>query len=233
VRQVLRWTTAEAAPQCDEVMRLQGLPRGAEPSPRVALLYDRAMEVFHATAQPRAVMSVISAPAFAGVYRGAGRNAPAGPLELILPGAEHLALFAATLGDAVTARVRSMFDRSEPAMGSMLDAIASASADRLASLLAPAMRTLVGAAPDAAVLGYSPGYCGWHVTGQQALFAHLAPGEIDITLNASCLMVPLKSVSGVLVAGPSDIHRFVPDFPFCSECADKPCRPRIASLAQG
>ena len=54
-----------------------------------------------------------------------------------------------------------------------------------------------------------------------------------VTLNASCLMQPLKSVSGVLVAGERDIHDFVQDYDFCDVCTTHHCRLRITSLAAG
>jgi hypothetical protein len=116
----------------------------------------------------------------------------------------------------------------------MLDSVASAAADRLTALLGSLYPALNGGASanGTRVLAYSPGYCGWHVSGQRALFAFLDPGEIGVTLNASCLMEPLKSVSGVLVAGPARIHRFAPAFPFCPECREKPCHERIASLSR-
>jgi hypothetical protein len=80
------------------------------------------------------------------------------------------------------------------------------------------------------VLGYSPGYCGWHISGQKKLFAYLHPERIGITLNNSYLMTPLKSVTGVLVAGPPEIHRFKPDFPFCRHCRTYSCLERFKHL---
>jgi len=68
------------------------------------------------------------------------------------------------------------------------------------------------------------------VSGQRRLFARLRPEEIGIHLNSSFLMTPLTSVSGVLVGGTGDIHRFRPDFPFCEACATHECRPRMASV---
>lgn len=62
------------------------------------------------------------------------------------------------------------------------------------------------------------------------LFERLQPVEIGVTLAASCLMNPLKSVSGVLVAGPARVHRFRPTFPFCDACATHACRVRMASV---
>ena len=83
------------------------------------------------------------------------------------------------------------------------------------------------------MLPYSPGYCGWHVSGQGRLFGALCPEEIGIRLNASFLMQPLKSVSGVLVAGAPEIHDFDDDFDFCAECTTRECRVRIARALEG
>jgi hypothetical protein len=77
---------------------------------------------------------------------------------------------------------------------------------------------------------FSPGYCGWHVTGQKKLFAALHPEEIDITLTPSCLMKPLKSISGVIIAGDMEIFRFDDSFAFCAECSTHVCRERLATL---
>jgi hypothetical protein len=116
----------------------------------------------------------------------------------------------------------------------MLDSAASAAADRLTTLLGSHVAATTDDARDdeGRTLAYSPGYCGWHVSGQRALFAFLGPEEIGVTIRGSGLMEPLKSVSGVLVTGPRKIHRFAPGFPFCADCREKPCRERIAALSE-
>lgn len=49
---------------------------------------------------------------------------------------------------------------------------------------------------------YSPGYCGWHVSEQQKLFSLFPDGSpCGIRLTDSSLMVPIKSVSGVIGIG--------------------------------
>jgi hypothetical protein len=85
-------------------------------------------------------------------------------------------------------------------------------------------------ADDGAALRYSPGYCGWHVSGQKRLFRSLEPERIGITLTDSCLMQPLKSVSGVIVAGPKEVHRFSPNYSFCRHCETHSCRERLRAL---
>ena len=76
-------------------------------------------------------------------------------------------------------------------------------------------------------LAYSPGYCGWHINGQRKLFQYLHPEKIGITLNDSFLMIPLKSVSGVLITGKKGIHKFENNFSFCSLCETKSCLERM------
>ena len=231
MRRRLAWTAAESLPARAEILRLQGVPAETDLSPRLGALLEAALAGYLETAEPRAIVGGISREEFRDVYRGEGRNAPETPLETVLAGAERLALFVATVGGAVTTRIRDLFGRNEPALGAMLDSVASAAADRLTVLLGDRFLGTAGGpgANGTRVLAYSPGYCGWHVSGQRALFASLEPGEIGVTLNSSCLMEPLKSVSGVLVAGPAGIHRFAPAYPFCPECRDQPCRARNAA----
>ncbi|MFQ5822943.1 MAG: vitamin B12 dependent-methionine synthase activation domain-containing protein [bacterium] len=83
------------------------------------------------------------------------------------------------------------------------------------------------ATPDNWVLSYSPGYCGWHISGQKKLFQYLHPERIGISLNDSFLMSPLKSVTGVLVSGKKDIHFFESNYSFCRFCKTKSCRARM------
>ena len=81
------------------------------------------------------------------------------------------------------------------------------------------------------MLRFSPGYCGWHVSGQKRLFAELKPQKIDLTLRESCLMQPLKSISGVLVAGPKIIFDIDDTYPFCAACKTHSCRDRYQALS--
>ena len=48
---------------------------------------------------------------------------------------------------------------------------------------------------------FSPGYCGWRVSEQQRLFPLFDGHTCGITLTDSSLMVPIKSVSGIIGLG--------------------------------
>ncbi len=232
--EVVTLSFAEAAPARDHVLEQQGIPAGQSLSAKVTRILDDSCVLLERLASPRGIIGEISIADFATVYAGEGQNEPVTPVGDIYFRADRLALFAVTLGEEVSAEIRSRFENGDFAFASMLDAAASVAADNLAEALerrAIAWLSVGGAEdPYPAVLRYSPGYCGWHVSGQRQLFAYLEPERIGITLGESCLMQPLKSVSGVLIAGPREIHLFKDAYPFCAQCETRGCRERIRAL---
>lgn len=71
----------------------------------------------------------------------------------------------------------------------------------------------------------SPGNCGWPVKEQKKLF-QLLPGHcLDITLNESGMMQPVKSLSGIVGVGNSVRYKHTD----CEQCASKNCLYRKAS----
>jgi hypothetical protein len=234
VKRILDIDAVRTAPGREAVLESQEIPADARLPRRIVELADRAAELYTSLAEPRGIYEEISAESFGTVYRGEGGNAQPTPLEAIYPRAERLALFAVTLGPALSAEIGRLIEDNEPALAYMLDAIASRCADLAAGTLGSSylesLRVESRVGPRAVALPYSPGYCGWNITGQRALFRSLEPERIGITLNTSCLMQPLKSVSGVLVVGEPEIHDFDNDFDFCGDCATQDCRVRIASV---
>jgi len=232
VREVVHFSKREAVPEAGEVLAAQSLPDEDALAPRLRRLLDEAMAAYASLVEPRAVREDLSPESFAGVLAPLGIPGDDLAVGRVYPRAEGLALFVATVGEAVPARIRRLFDEDALAEGWMLDAVASAGADLLADRLAERFqRALVQRGMnDTRVLPYSPGYCGWPTRGQRPLFDTLRPEEIGVTLNDSCLMSPIKTVSGVLVAGFGEAHRFRPDFPFCGDCQTRECGRRMASV---
>lgn len=48
---------------------------------------------------------------------------------------------------------------------------------------------------------FSPGYCGWYVSQQQLLFPLFNGETCGVELTSSSLMIPIKSVSGIIGIG--------------------------------
>jgi hypothetical protein len=219
----------ELEPAPAAVRAALGLARGMEASPRSEELLRRALALFRSLAAPLAVAKPVTAAEFAPVFAGRGDNDPLAPLAGIFPRAGRLQLFAFTLGEALGAEIARLF-AGDFALAAVLDAVASQAAENAARMAERRAESLPGPGHDGGgpwrCFLYSPGYCGWHVSGQEALFAALRPETIGIRLNASFLMTPLKSVSGVLVAGPAAIHRLEASYPFCVRCSSPACRER-------
>lgn len=234
MRRLVRFDIDEAVPREDDVLEARGLPAGSALSPRVRAALSSAMEQFLELALPAGVFDEVPVAEVEEIYEGEGCNPPDSPLPAIWPRASGLALFAATVGEPVGARITDLFNEHDLAVGYFLDALGSEAADLLAARMGARFAGLLEErgvpALERKVLPYSPGYCGWHVSGQRRLFARLRPQEIGIHLNQSFLMTPLKSVSGLLVAGRAEAHRFRADYPFCDACASRQCRHRIGSL---
>jgi hypothetical protein len=235
VNEPIPLAAADISPPRDKVLAQLGIPAGTVLADRIERIIERAGDALAGTVAPVGVLADISGDAFAAVYAGAGRNAVLTPVAAIARNAEHLALFAITLGQPLSAAVAECFAGADFALAYVLDAMASVAADRAAAVAerwyARTLRERGWSTPDGAVLRYSPGYCGWDITGQRRLFDYLKPEHIGITLTDSCLMQPLKSVSGVLIAGPREIHRFPPNYDFCERCEERTCRDRLAALA--
>jgi hypothetical protein len=217
------------------VLSALGVPEGRDAGARVDGVLADALAEFREVAEPRAIVADVDAARFAEIYEGEGDNELPSPLAEIFPRAEALTLFAVTVGAPLSQRITALFDEGELALGATLDAVASegtelAGVELDRTVLAEARAS--GRAVEAStILRYSPGYCGWNITGQRALFAELMPGRIGISLNESCLMEPLKSISGVMVMGPAGIHEFDDDYSFCGSCRTRDCRRRLNELA--
>jgi len=216
------------------VFKNQDIPIDIELPKKVNELYSSAIKIFIEFSNPIGIISDISIQKFKEVYSGIGLNERETPLEQIIPKADHLALFAVTVGDDVSKKIDELFRLNDFALGSMLDAVASEGTESVADVIQNNFENLLREGhydiTSKGILRYSPGYCGWHMSGQKKIFQYLHPEDIGIILLDSYLMKPLKSISGVIVAGDKENHIFKDDFPFCSQCNDHICRERIRML---
>ena len=234
MRTVIAIAASDTLPDQQDVMALQGIPLNRKPPDSAIPLFQQAMTIYEKCARPAGMIADISKNEFEAVYKGESSNEPETPLPEICKKASMLALFAVTIGETVHEKISELFERNEFALGSILDSVASAgvekAADAVEKRFLESLRQQGVVSQATVVLRYSPGYCGWHVSGQKKLFEFLKPDQIGIKLRASFLMEPLKSVSGVLVAGGKEIHLIETKYPFCSRCNTHSCQERMRAL---
>ncbi len=237
MRSIVDFTQEDIKLPRKEILRSQGIPDEAELSENFEKTYREAIDLFRELVEPKGIMAGITISRFEEVFRGEELNEQENPVEEIYRKSNYLALFAVTLGPVLSEKVTELFDYGNYAIGYMLDSVSSYAADILTNTIAKLLQSkLAGTEPMPStwlVLSYCPGYCGWHISGQKKLFEALHPEEIGITLNESCLMSPMKSVSGVLIGGPGEIHEFVNSYPFCNTCTTRTCIKRMQDLKQG
>jgi hypothetical protein len=234
MRKIINISRSETVPSQIDTFLLQGNPRHTRPPQNIVSLFEKAEKIFMECAEPAGIVADISKSEFIKVYKGESRNEKRSPVAEISERADYLALFAVTIGQATQDKISELFENGELTLGIMLDAVASAAAEMAADEVErkylEQLRVGNQVANSTAVLRYSPGYCGWHVSGQKKLFEFLRPSEIGITLLESFLMTPLKSISGVLLTGKKEIHIIEADYAFCSQCKTHSCQQRIGAF---
>jgi len=110
----------------------------------------------------------------------------------------EMTVFVATAGLEYDNYLHDIKKGGDIYMEFLVDAVGSEIAEATVRYVSEEVLKLAGAKSMYITLSYSPGYCGWHVREQPKLFSLLKPSNCGITLNDSCLMHPVKSVSGII-----------------------------------
>jgi len=226
----------DVIPSIGAVLKGQGVPESVVPDKRMVQLARESVSIYKRFSDPVGVIMEISKVDFELVYNGEGKNDNEAPLSMIYKESDSLALFTVTIGEKVCTEIAQLFNNNDFALGAMLDSAASEGAEMAAQVVESYYKdylTEIGRFTSlAGIMQFSPGYCGWHISAQKKLFEFLHPAEIGIKLRESYLMQPLKSISGVIVAGPKEIFDFDDTFPFCNECDTHSCRDRIKAMLE-
>lgn len=234
MRKIFNIPVDTVVPSPEALLRHQGIPVGVEANERTLNMASEAISVFRRLAFPTGVIMELPKESFRDIFAGEGNNETDSPVEKIIDRSDDLALFAVTVEEDICAEIARLFAENDFALGSMLDAAASEGTERAAQSIEDIYTTHlgnIGRLPAGWwVSRFSPGYCGWHVSGQRKLFRHLTPADVGISLRDSFLMEPLKSISGVIISGKKEIFRFDDSFSFCGACAAHECRDRISAM---
>jgi hypothetical protein len=115
---------------------------------------------------------------------------------------QTVALFVATVGPGLEAWSKELMSGSDLLKGYIVDTVGSEAVEQVADWLEAKLADIVQSAGWRLTNRYSPGYCGWSVAEQQKLFSFLPEGFCGIRLTPTALMIPIKSVSGVIGVGP-------------------------------
>ena len=118
-----------------------------------------------------------------------------------LRGSEAYALFICTSGQEYEAYLHRLKDQGDMVRGFIDDALGSVIAEKCADVMEMCLQESIDKLQWRHTNRFSPGYCGWHVSQQQLLFPLFEGNTCGVTLTDSSLMVPIKSVSGIIGLG--------------------------------
>lgn len=137
-----------------------------------------------------------------------------------LRGSESFAFFAATAGTEFESFQHALQQEGDMVQLYIADSLGSIIAEKAADKMEEAVDAFVQEKGWKHTNRFSPGYCGWHVSHQQKLFSLFPVSEpCGIRLTESSLMIPIKSVSGVIGLG-SEVRKV--DYT-CGLCTYEKC----------
>ena len=143
-------------------------------------------------------------------------------IERQLKGAEAYAFFICTAGVEYEAFQERVKKEGDMVRVFIADALGSVIAEKAADQMELSLQENIDKLGWHHTNRFSPGYCGWHVSQQQLLFPLFKGETCGVKLTESSLMLPIKSVSGIIGLGPNVRHL---DYT-CGLCDFKQCYKR-------
>ena len=143
-------------------------------------------------------------------------------IERQLKGAEAYAFFICTAGVEYEAFQERLKKEGDMVRVFIADALGSVIAEKAADQMELSLQENIDKLGWHHTNRFSPGYCGWHVSQQQLLFPLFKGETCGVKLTESSLMLPIKSVSGIIGLGPNVRHL---DYT-CGLCDFKQCYKR-------
>lgn len=133
--------------------------------------------------------------------------------------AEKIAVFISTAGEGFT-RLTELYNREGEYLKSyIVDVFGSLIAEKTIDYIQKNLEKEMLESGLHISNRYSPGYCNWEVNDQRQLFDVLPDNECNILLTDSCLMLPIKSVSGIIGIGANVTKKRYA----CDICENKTC----------
>lgn len=177
-------------------------------------------------AAPTAAYRIIESPQFdntlkelkmEGLTFALGKN-----ITNLLKKSEKVLVYAVTIGFEVEKLAKQKMEEGNTLDSFIYDIIGSEMAENTGILFHQSLEKKMNNIGLKVSNRFSPGYCDWNLNSQHNLFSLLGDLNCGISLTNSSLMIPVKSVSGIIGIG-SELKRL--DYT-CRICNDKSCLKR-------
>jgi len=142
----------------------------------------------------------------------------------LLAHCKKVAVFLMTIGKHLEETVCRLAKDELILQATVLDTIGSVAAESVANFVQGRVGEI--ASDQGLVISprFSPGYCDWDIGQQKEVFWAVNGDSVGIRLTEGCLMIPQKSISGIIGIGPSngEVENYNP----CKICSKHDCQGR-------
>jgi len=136
---------------------------------------------------------------------------------------EKIAVFLLTIGNHLEETVRQMSEDGLILQATVLDAIGSVAAETVADFVQERVDEVARDHGLCTSLRFSPGYCDWNIKQQKMVFQSVGTCSTGIRLTEDYLMLPRKSISGIIGIGYCNgVEHYNP----CNTCPNYHCPSR-------
>jgi cobalamin-dependent methionine synthase I len=139
---------------------------------------------------------------------------------------DKLAVFILTIGSYLEEMVEYLIENGLVVQGTVLDAIGSSAAEQMAGLIEERIKNVAEMKGQCISRRFSPGYCDWDVSQQEMIFKILNDDTAGVMITDEYLMLPRKSVSGIIGIG--DLDSGADEYNPCRTCVKEDCPGRRA-----
>ena len=138
-----------------------------------------------------------------------------------LKNAEKACIFLVTIGGLLERAATKRMASGDALEGYLLDKAGSLAAESLAEVFEVNLRKEMARAGRSVSRRMSPGYCDWPIEDQLKLNRILRFSKAGVRLTQSRMMIPRKSVSGILGIGAKGVYSKAESL--CTTCRKKDC----------
>jgi hypothetical protein len=139
----------------------------------------------------------------------------------LLEHCSQVAIFLVTIGKYMEETTFQLANDGLILQATVLDAIGSDAVEKVADFVQDRIKEMAEVQGLVTSRRFSPGYCDWNIGQQRMLFYALTGNTLGIRLTGECLMVPQKSISGIIGIGPSTDN--VENYNPCKTCTKQDC----------
>jgi len=142
-----------------------------------------------------------------------------GVIARLLEQCKKVAMFVLTIGNYLEDTAARLAQDGLVLQSAVLDAIGSDAAERLADSVEDQISEVAHNQGFTISRRFSPGYCDWDVSQQKMVFQVMKGDCAGVHLTDGCLMLPRKSISGIIGIGPCGLEDYNP----CKTCNKDDC----------